>query len=312
MAIEIVNNTDFNNPDFDQHVQGMYDHFNQRVGFSKPPRLFLDSNPSNGAETLGKTAYYDPQTFEVHIFVDGRHPKDMLRSIAHELIHHQQNLEGRLDVGGYQGEGYYLKNKEMQKLEDEAMRNGNKFLREYEDKLKLEENNTMSIKQWKNKELFESLAERWGFGTKVLNEGQSVRQGAEDRDVGRERMRPDRQHEELELEEEVNYSATPAAMAAYVKLKGLKGDDVEGMYARSLDNRDLLMPTKEEREEMKKMMELEEVNLEEEASLEESSTMAGGDVAGASAEVGSLEQTLREAVRSVLENNKDLIKRLTK
>ena len=305
MAIEIVNNTDFNNPDFDQHVQGMYDHFNQRVGFSKPPRLFLDSNPSNGAETLGKTAYYDPQTFEVHIFVDGRHPKDMLRSIAHELIHHQQNLEGRLDVGGYQGEGYYLKNKEMQKLEDEAMRNGNKFLREYEDKLKLEENNTMSIKQWKNKELFESLAERWGFGTKILNEGQSVRQGAEDRNVGRERMRPDRQHEELELEE-ANYSATPAAMAAYVKLKGLKGDDVEGMYARSLDNRDLLMPTKEEREEMKKMME-----------LDESSTMAGGDVAGAAAAVApeaneSLEQTLREAVRSVLSNNKELIKRLTK
>lgn len=272
MAIEIVNNTDFNNPDFDQHVQGMYDHFNQRVGFSKPPRLFLDSNPSNGAETLGKTAYYDPQTFEVHIFVDGRHPKDMLRSIAHELIHHQQNLEGRLDVGGYQGEGYYLKNKEMQKLEDEAMRNGNKFLREYEDKLKLEENNTMSIKQWKNKELFESLAERWGFGTKILNEGQSVRDGAEDRDVGRERMRDDRQHEELELEEEVNL----------------------------------------EEANLEEEVNLEEANLEEEASLEESSTMAGGDVAGASAEVGSLEQTLREAVRSVLENNKDLIKRLTK
>jgi hypothetical protein len=51
--------------------------------------------------------------------------------------------------------------------------------------------------------------------------------------------------------------------------------------------------------------------------LDESSTMAGGDVAGAAAAVApeaneSLEQTLREAVRSVLSNNKELIKRLTK
>ena len=56
---------------------------------------------------------------------------------------------------------------------------------------------------------------------------------------------------------------------------------------------------------MKKMME-----------LDESSTMAGGDVAGAAAVAPeaneSLEQTLREAVRSVLSNNKELIKRLTK
>jgi hypothetical protein len=305
MPLEIINNTDFDSTELEQHVQGMYNHFDERIGFSRPPRLFLDSDPSNASNTLGKTAYYNPQAFEVHIFVDGRHPKDMLRSIAHELIHHQQNLEGRLDVGGYQGEGYYLKNKEMKILEDEAMLNGNIFLREYEDKLKLEENNTMSIKQWKNKELFESLAERWGFGTKVLNEGQSVRKGTKDRNVGRERMRPDRQHEELELEE-ANYSATPAAMAAYVKLKGLEGDDIEGMYTRSLNNRELLMPTEEERAEMKKMME-----------LDESSTMAGGDVAGAAAAVApeaneSLEQTLREAVRSVLSNNKELIKRLTK
>jgi hypothetical protein len=292
MRCNIVNNAGVDLGDLEKHIQGMYAHFDERIGFKKPPTLFLDSDPSNASNTLGKTAYYDPQTFEVHVYVDGRHPKDMLRSIAHELIHHQQNLEGRLDVGGYQGEGYYLKNKEMQKIEKEAMLNGNAFLREYEDKLKLEENKTMSIKNWKNKELFENLMGRWGISTNILSEsqdkdkdgvivpnwadqddndpdvgaveeeeekmdeGQSVRQGTEDRDVGRERMRPDRQHEELELEEEVN---------------------------------------------------LEEANLEEEASLEES-TMASGAVAGPA--VDNLEETLRVAVRAVLESNKEIKKML--
>ncbi len=27
---------------------------------------------------------------------EGRHPKDIVRSFAHEMIHHIQNLEGRL------------------------------------------------------------------------------------------------------------------------------------------------------------------------------------------------------------------------
>ena len=127
------------------HVNGMYDHFAQKYGFKKPPVMVFDSDPSNKANVLGKTAYYDPSNLEIHVYTDGRHPKDMLRSIAHELIHHRQNLEGRLDVGGYHGEGYYLKNKELKKLEQEAMKDGNETLREYEDGLKLKRNKKMSL-----------------------------------------------------------------------------------------------------------------------------------------------------------------------
>ncbi len=155
--------------DLEQHIQGMYKHFDDQIGFSKPPTLFLDSDPSNAPNTLGKTAYYDPQTFEVHVYADSRHPKDMLRSIAHELIHHQQNLEGRLDVGGYHGEGYYLHNEALKELEQEAMLQGNHYLREYEDTLKTQENQ-MSLKEWKNKELFENLMGKWGIKTNILNE----------------------------------------------------------------------------------------------------------------------------------------------
>jgi hypothetical protein len=141
----------------------MYDYFDKKIGFSRPPTMFFDSDPNNQANVLGKTAYYDPQSLEIHIFTDGRHPKDMLRSIAHELIHHQQNEEGRLDVGGYHGEGYYLKNEKMKKLEQEAMLMGNALMREYEDTLKLKEKKQMSLKEWKNNELNKNLLKRFGI-----------------------------------------------------------------------------------------------------------------------------------------------------
>ena len=176
MACKIVNNAGIDLRDMEQHIHGMYKHFDKQIGFNKPPVMVFDSDPGNATKTLGKTAYYDPQTFEVHVYVDGRHPKDMLRSIAHELIHHQQNLEGRLDVGGYHGEGYYLKNKGLQKLEQEAMLEGNKLLREYEDQLKLKKENKMSTKDWKNKELFENLNKKWGFkfNPNALNESKEI------------------------------------------------------------------------------------------------------------------------------------------
>lgn len=149
--------------ELEPHIQGMYDYFDQKVGFNKPPTMIFDSDPSNQSNVLGKTAYYDPSTLEIHIYSDGRHPKDMLRSIAHELIHHQQNLEGRLNVGGYHGEGYYLKNNKLKKIEQEAMKYGNELMREYEDSLKLKEKKNMSLKEWKNNELSGLLMKRFGI-----------------------------------------------------------------------------------------------------------------------------------------------------
>lgn len=163
MPCQLNNPANYDLTDLQPHIDGMYDYFDQKLGFHKPPTMVLDSDPSNQSNVLGKTAYYDPSSFEIHIFTDGRHPKDMLRSIAHELIHHHQNLEGRLDVGGYMGEGYYLKNEKMRALEDEAMKKGNGLMREYEDNLKLEEKQEMSLKEWKNNELNQLLLKKWGI-----------------------------------------------------------------------------------------------------------------------------------------------------
>ena len=233
MTCPIQNNTDLDLTDLGPHIHGMYDHFSEKLGFKKHPSIHFDSNSENAAEVLGKTAYYDPQTMEVHIFADGRHPKDMLRSIAHELIHHHQNLEGRLDVGGYNGPGYYLENDKLKAVEEEAMLEGNKLLREYEDGIKIKEMNEMSLKEWKNNELNQLLMKKFGLlkedkmpmvadteedldddgkveGDKVPAflkeeeeelEERKVRVGAEDRLAGHHEAYPERMHEQEEDEQ---------------------------------------------------------------------------------------------------------------
>ena len=61
-----------------------------------PKVIFKHGNRENAQDFLGNTAYYDPNTLEIILYTEGRHPKDIVRSYAHEMIHHIQNLEGRL------------------------------------------------------------------------------------------------------------------------------------------------------------------------------------------------------------------------
>ncbi len=143
----------------------------KEFGFKKPPTLSLVSDEENQMKLLGKTAYYDPQNMAISIYVDGRHPKDILRSFAHELVHHAQNENGELDTGGYTGQGYAQKNKNLRDMERDAYERGNMCFRDWEDQLKQEKptiynerrNYKMSTKKWKNKELGQILSEKFGL-----------------------------------------------------------------------------------------------------------------------------------------------------
>ena len=61
-----------------------------------PKVIFKHSDVSNAKDFFGKTAYYEPQSMSIVLYTEGRHPKDIVRSFAHEMIHHMQNVEGRL------------------------------------------------------------------------------------------------------------------------------------------------------------------------------------------------------------------------
>lgn len=143
----------------------------ERFGFKRPPTLHLVSDHENASKPLGKTAYYDPQSMSITIYTDNRHTKDILRSLAHELVHHTQNENGMLNDSGYHGVGYAQKNKDLRQSEKEAYLKGNMCFRDWEDGLKQRKPTiynewrikTMSTKKWKNNELMENLSEKFGF-----------------------------------------------------------------------------------------------------------------------------------------------------
>jgi len=180
MPCKINNKSDFDISEIEDLIQDLYSFSSSKMGFKRPPVLNLVSDNQN-TSPLGKTAYYDPSSMEITVFVDGRHPKDIMRSFSHELVHHNQNLNGQFDnVMEEADEGYAQKNPHLRKMEKEAYLEGNMIFRDWEDGYKSSNPNIlnerriykMSIKDWKNKELNGLLNEKWGFSMdlKKLNE----------------------------------------------------------------------------------------------------------------------------------------------
>ena len=96
MPCKIINNSDLEISGFEDMIQSLVSFSQKRFGFEKPPTLFLNSDMENATNMLGKTAYYDPNQEEIHVYTTDRHPKDIMRSISHELVHHNQNCQGNL------------------------------------------------------------------------------------------------------------------------------------------------------------------------------------------------------------------------
>tara|TARA_Y100000593_G_scaffold60470_2_gene112124 strand:+ start:1037 stop:1522 length:486 start_codon:yes stop_codon:yes gene_type:complete len=111
----------------------------ERMGFSNyPSNITFQDDAENASNMLGKTAYYDPASSSITVFVTNRHPKDILRSVSHELVHHAQNERGDFDQDMEMGEGYAQKNEYLREMEKEAYTEGNLVLRDWEDGRRLE------------------------------------------------------------------------------------------------------------------------------------------------------------------------------
>ena len=93
-----------------------------------PSMEFIDGDSENAKDFLGKTAYYDPENKHIVLYTEGRHPKDIVRSYAHEMIHHIQHLEDRLgDVSGTDT----TSDEHLTKLEQEANLRGTMTFRNW-------------------------------------------------------------------------------------------------------------------------------------------------------------------------------------
>jgi len=97
-----------------------------------PTLEFVDGDSKNASDFFGKTAYYDPNKQHIVLYTEGRHPKDIVRSYAHEMIHHIQYLEDRLgDVAGTDT----TEDDHLDKIEQEANLRGTMTFRNWTDSI---------------------------------------------------------------------------------------------------------------------------------------------------------------------------------
>jgi len=162
----------------EQFVNDFFPYSQKQLGFDKPVTIRFESDEDNASRMLGKTAYYDPTNMEVALYIDGRHPKDVMRSLSHELVHHAQNCRGDFTDDSETYEGYAQADPRLRKMEREAYTKGNLIFRDYEDLIKTGKKDVdidftksgepkMSLKEWKNNEVNSKLMKKWG----LLKEG---------------------------------------------------------------------------------------------------------------------------------------------
>jgi hypothetical protein len=97
-----------------------------------PKVEFIHDDISNAEDFFGKTAYYDPQYNKIVLYTLNRHPKDVMRSFSHEMIHHMQNCEDRLGQITTQNTN---EDDHLDGIEREAYEKGNICFRNWTDTL---------------------------------------------------------------------------------------------------------------------------------------------------------------------------------
>ena len=123
---------------FTQMIKELYENSRSQLKFDQPITIRLIKDEENSLNPLGKTASYDPQSREINLYFVGRHPKDLMRSFSHELVHHAQNCRGDLSGNQQAGEGYAQTDPHLREMEREAFEMGNMIFRDWEDKMKKE------------------------------------------------------------------------------------------------------------------------------------------------------------------------------
>ena len=141
-------------------LKDFYPFAKERLGFDRVPKIKFLSNPENSTNPLGKTAFYESENDTVNVYVDSRHPKDILRSISHELVHHTQNCRGQLSNISAAGEqGYAQNDLHLREMERQAYELGNMCFRDWEDGYKMSRNQDVNIQEV-TRTILRSLQER--------------------------------------------------------------------------------------------------------------------------------------------------------
>lgn len=133
MNYNIKNNTNQDFSNLMQLIEKFFPFAQKKMGFNKPVDLILQSDMQNSTDPFGKTAHYEPGQSRIVVYTDGRHPKDIMRSLSHELIHHTQNCNGQFNEDRTTEEGYAQKDPHLREMEKDAFLRGNMVFRDWCD-----------------------------------------------------------------------------------------------------------------------------------------------------------------------------------
>jgi hypothetical protein len=130
-----------------KHIKDYYKYAKKHLDIDKAPKLKFVKDDKNADDFFGKTGFYEPSTMTINLYVTNRHAKDIVRSFAHELIHHYQNLNERLPdetMAKTHDVDYASKNKDLRDMEREAFEKGNMMFRDWTDSIKKKRGKTMN------------------------------------------------------------------------------------------------------------------------------------------------------------------------
>ena len=136
MHCKVVNKSDLSLDKTLPLIKSLYSYAQKKMGFQNPADITFQSDSQNASKDLGKTGFYNPSSYTITIYTDKRHIKDVLRSIAHELVHHDQNCCGAFEEPFEAGPGYAQKDNRLRDLERDAYERGNMIFRDWEDTYK--------------------------------------------------------------------------------------------------------------------------------------------------------------------------------
>lgn len=132
---------DISKKQFIQQLKKLLKYMMSRLNIKDPPsKLILKNSKENAKSPWGYTGNYNPEDKSITLFITDRHHVDILRSFAHEVIHHWQNENGQLIHGGMESVGpesndpqYAQKNCHLRKMEKQAYLLGNMIFRDFQD-----------------------------------------------------------------------------------------------------------------------------------------------------------------------------------
>lgn len=79
--------------DFHDKLMSFIDYSCDKLGIEEKPTIHYKDDKGEGQPSFGG---YAPADKKLYVYTKNRHPMDIFRTVAHELVHHKQNLDGRL------------------------------------------------------------------------------------------------------------------------------------------------------------------------------------------------------------------------